>query len=132
LARFYEERHFGFAPNNPLIIMDGQMLAAARSWQRLEVWDFVGAGPDYATAWYGRAKVFEAVGQYALHINSEEWLHFNFFIRNPQKIAAVAAASSGNESLSRTKEAIVHMRSLGRPLLIVSDRRWDDAGTRRF
>jgi glucosamine--fructose-6-phosphate aminotransferase (isomerizing) len=109
--------------------MDGQMLAVARSWQRLEAWDFVGAGPDYATAWYGHAKVFEATGQYAMHINSEEWLHLNFFIRNPQKIATVVVASSGNEGLSRTKEAIVHMRSLGRPLLIVSDRRWDDAGT---
>jgi glucosamine--fructose-6-phosphate aminotransferase (isomerizing) len=112
--------------------MDGQMLTMARSWQRLEAWDFVGAGPDYATAWYGHAKVFEATGQYAMHINSEEWLHLNFFIRNPQKIATVVVASSGNEGLSRTKEAIVHMRSLGRPLLIVSDRRWDDTAGLEF
>jgi glucosamine--fructose-6-phosphate aminotransferase (isomerizing) len=109
--------------------MDGQMAALARSWQHLEAWDFVGAGPDYATAWYGHAKVLEATGQYAMHINSEEWLHLNFFARNPEKIATVVVASSGNEGLSRTKEAVVHMRSLGRPLLIVCDRPWDDAGT---
>jgi glucosamine--fructose-6-phosphate aminotransferase (isomerizing) len=106
--------------------MDRQMLALAQAWQSLEAWDFVGAGPDYATAWYGHAKVLEATGQYAMHINSEEWLHLNFFARRPQTIATVVVASSGNKGLSRTKEVIAHMRSLGRPLLIVSDQAWDD------
>jgi glucosamine--fructose-6-phosphate aminotransferase (isomerizing) len=102
--------------------MDREMRELAGSWQHLDAWDFVGAGPDYATAWYGHAKVFEATGQYAMHINSEEWLHLNFFARNPKKIATVVVASSCNEGLSRTIEVIGHMRTLERPLLIVTDR----------
>jgi glucosamine--fructose-6-phosphate aminotransferase (isomerizing) len=109
--------------------MDRRMLALAQAWRRLEAWDFVGAGPDYATAWYGHAKVFEATGQYAMHINSEEWLHLNFFARRPDAIGTVVVASSGNAGLSRTKEAIAYMRSLGRPLLIVSDQPWDGFDT---
>jgi glucosamine--fructose-6-phosphate aminotransferase (isomerizing) len=109
--------------------MDRQMLALARAWQSLEAWDFVGAGPDYATAWYGHAKVFEATGQYAMHINSEEWMHLNFFARRTRAIATVVAASSNNEGLSRTKEVIAYMRSLGRPLLIISDQPWHDFDT---
>jgi glucosamine--fructose-6-phosphate aminotransferase (isomerizing) len=101
--------------------MDRDMEELARSWRHLEAWDFVGAGPDYATAWYGHAKVFEATGQYAMHINSEEWLHLNFFARHPEKIATVVVVSSGNEGLSRTKEVIGYMRSLKRPTLIVTD-----------
>lgn len=60
--------------------IDMHMLDVANRWKHLEAWDFVGAGSDYATAWFGQAKVMEATGQYAMHINSEEWLHLNFFL----------------------------------------------------
>jgi glucosamine--fructose-6-phosphate aminotransferase (isomerizing) len=108
---------------------DSCMSELARSWHTLPAWDFTGAGSDYATAWYGHAKVLEATGLYAMHINSEEWLHLNFFARTPQDIATVVIASSSNEGLSRTRETIGYMRTLKRPLLIVSDKMWEDFDT---
>jgi glucosamine--fructose-6-phosphate aminotransferase (isomerizing) len=109
-----------------LLEIDKKMLTLARIWQHLEAWDFVGAGPDYATAWYGHAKVLEATGQYAMHANSEEWLHLNFFAGNPEKIATVVISSLFNEGSSRTAETVACMRSLGRPLLLISDEYRDD------
>lgn len=100
---------------------DAHMLELAKTWKKLDAWDFVGAGSDYATAWYGHAKVMEATGQYAMHINSEEWLHLNFFIRKSTQLGTVVVAGSDNPALSRTKEMIGYAKQLERPLLLVTD-----------
>jgi len=101
--------------------IDSQLNLLAKSWDKLEAWDFVGAGSDYASAWYGHAKIFEATGQYAMHINSEEWLHLNFFMRNTTKIATVVFADLKSPGISRTKEMIGYAQLLERPLLVVSN-----------
>lgn len=103
--------------------MDKEMLALAKEWKGMEAWDFVGAGPDYATAWFGHAKVMEATGQYSMHINSEEWLHLNFFMRKSRVIGTVVVASSSNAALSRTQEMILYAKKLKRPLLVITDKR---------
>ena len=104
-----------------LPMIDAHMLEMAKTWKKLDAWDFVGAGSDYATAWFGHAKVLEATGQYAMHINTEEWLHLNFFMRQSQRLATVIVASSKNKALSRTKEMIGYAKQLQRPLLLITD-----------
>ncbi|KMY50970.1 SIS domain-containing protein [Peribacillus loiseleuriae] len=104
-----------------LTSMDSKTLALALEWSEMEAFDFVGSGFDYATAWYGHAKIFEAVGKYAMHINTEEWLHLNFFMRNFSKIGTVMIANSTNPSLSRAIETINYSLELGRPTLVISD-----------
>jgi glucosamine 6-phosphate synthetase-like amidotransferase/phosphosugar isomerase protein len=106
--------------------IDKKMNELAEQWKDIEAWDFVGAGSDYATAWYGQAKVLEATGQYAMHINSEEWLHLNFFLRKTHSIGTVVVASTTNAALSRTKEMLGYARILQRPLLVVTDANWED------
>ena len=70
------------------------MLALAKEWKDLEAFDFVGAGQDYATAWFGHAKVYEAMGKYAMCVNTEEWLHLNFFMRRFDQIGTVVVCAS--------------------------------------
>lgn len=101
--------------------MDAAVCEIAGKWQHLPAFDFVGAGFDYAAAWYGHAKVFEAVGKYAMHINSEEWLHMNFFMKDTDNLATVIVANTTNPAYSRTKELIGYAGKLGRPLLVVTD-----------
>lgn len=108
--------------------MDGQIYKIAELWQNLEAYDFVGAGFDYATSWFGHAKVFEAIGKYAMHINSEEWLHMNFFMRNTDKIGTIVTANTTNPCHSRTKEMIGYAKKLGRPLMVITDGNKDDFG----
>lgn len=106
--------------------IDAKIGNLSESWDKLEAWDFVGAGSDYASAWYGQAKIFEATGQYAMHINSEEWLHLNFFMRNTTKIATVVFVDYRNPAFSRTKEMIGYAQQLKRPLLVVSNGKSSD------
>lgn len=101
--------------------MDTGMLSLAREWKEMPAYDFVGTGFDYATAWFGMAKVFESIGRYAMHINAEEWLHLNFFMREIKSLATVVVCNTTNPALSRCKEMIRYAAELGRPLLIVTD-----------
>ena len=87
----------------------------------MEAYDFIGTGFDYAAAWFGHAKVFEALGKYAMHINSEEWLHMNFFMRNVDKIGTVIVANTTNPAMSRNRELIRFAHELTRPLMVITD-----------
>ncbi len=93
----------------------------ALKWQGMEAYDFVGTGIDYAAAWFGCAKIYEALGKYAMHINSEEWLHMNFFMRNVDKIGTVILANADNPAMSRNKELIRFAHDLTRPLMVITD-----------
>lgn len=102
--------------------MDQQMLRLAEQWKTLEAFDFIGCGSDYATAWFGHAKVFEASGHYAMCMNTEEWLHMNFFMKNIEKIGTIMVCGSENQGLSRAQELAGYaVNDMKRPTLIVTD-----------
>lgn len=109
--------------------MAEQMYDLAEQWKDMEAYDFVGAGPDYAVGWFGHAKIFEALGKYAMHINSEEWLHMNFFMRNVDRIATIITARTGSPAMSRNRELIQFAHDLTRPLLVITDGGREEFGT---
>lgn len=108
--------------------MDAAIARILGEWNGIEAWDFIGAGPDYGSAWYGHAKIFEAAGQYAMHINTEEWMHLNFFMRRAANIGTVLVVGSHNAAISRAKELLGYAPKLGRPLLVVTDAGAADLG----
>lgn len=101
--------------------MDAAALETAREWAGMEAFDFIGAGPDYATTRFGQAKTFEAIGKYAMPADTEEWLHLNFFMRPIDKIGTVVFHSHGNPALSRTCELLTYTQELKRPVLVITD-----------
>lgn len=101
--------------------MDQGMKDLAVRWKDFTRFDFVGAGFDEAAAFFGAAKVFEAIGETATWINAEEWLHLNFFMKDPAHIATILFATKDSWAFSRVKETATYMVRLGRPLLIVTD-----------
>ena len=92
----------------------------------MDCYDFAGSGFEYACAFFGQAKVFEAIGRPAMYINTEEWLHLNFFVNHPEKIGTMIWAAEDNRADSRTLETIGYAKQLGRPLAIVTDREMPD------
>ena len=101
--------------------MDSEMKELANAWKDMEAFDFIGAGPDYAAAWFGQAKIYEACGKYAMCINTEEWLHMNFFMKNVDRIGTILVCEGGSPALSRALEVAHHAgEDMGRPLLVVS------------
>lgn len=108
--------------------MEKQVFEIAKKWKDMEAYDFVGCGFDYAAAWFGHAKIYEALGKYAMQINSEEWLHMNFFMRNVDKIATIIVANTTNPAMSRNKELIQFAHDLTRPLMVITDGGKEDFG----
>lgn len=101
--------------------MDTAALSLAKKWKDCTAYDFIGGGPDYASAWFGHAKVFEAMGKSAMHINTEEWLHLNFFQRAVETTGTVVVCRSDSPALSRTRELLGYAAQMGRPLALVTD-----------
>lgn len=109
--------------------MTEKIYRIAEQWKDMEAFDFIGCGFDYAAAWFGHAKIFEALGKYAMHINSEEWLHMNFFMRNVDKIGTVIVANTTNPAMSRNRELIRFAHELTRPLMVITDGGKEDFDT---
>ena len=101
--------------------INSRIFEVANGWKLMEAFDFIGSGPDYATAWYGHAKIFEAVGKYAMHINTEDWLHLNFFARKVDCIGRILVADFSNPAASRTKETLDLMNQLTAPNLVITN-----------
>lgn len=106
--------------------MDDTAFEVAQTWKDLPCFDFAGSGYEYANAFFSQAKIFEAIGRPAMCINTEEWLHLNFFVNNPDKIATMIYADSANAAHSRTLETIGFAKQLGRPVAIVTDEEMPD------
>lgn len=117
----FDMRAQGEALRKLLPQMESTCVKAAEEWKDFPYYDFVGAGFDYAAAWFGWAKMLEATGKVAMHINSEEWFHLNFFARDARNLGTVVVGNTTNPGLSRTKEMVHYANVLNRPLLVVTD-----------
>lgn len=117
----FDLRNQGEALQKLLPEMDKTIQKVALEWKEMPCYDFTGAGFDYATAWFGQAKILEAVGTFAMHINVEEWFHLNFFARKAKEMGTVVVANTTNPGLSRTVELIHYAGVLGRPLLVITE-----------
>lgn len=101
--------------------VDEKVYSIAEKWQEFNGFDFVAAGLDYGSAWYGHAKIIEATGKYAMHINTEEWLHLNFFLKDVDTTGTIVVIDDENPSLGRMKEVLHYMQVMKRPLMVVTD-----------
>lgn len=124
----YDIRNQGEMLEKLLPEMENICEKVAEEWKDFDCYDFVGSGFDYATAWFGYCKVLEATGKYAMHINSEEWFHLNFFARNAEKIGTVVVGNTTSPGLSRTKELVHYAKELGRPMVVITDGGKEDFG----
>ncbi|MEG0370320.1 MAG: sugar isomerase, partial [Hungatella sp.] len=101
--------------------IDQKVYEIAKRWKDFGGFDFVASGLDYASAWYGHAKMIEAAGKYAMHINTEEWLHLNFFLKDVNTTGTILVVDDENTAMSRTKEALHYMQIMKRPLMLITD-----------
>lgn len=81
--------------------------------------EFLGSGPSNASAQFGAAKVFEAVGKQATAVDVEEFVHMNYFNGNPESTATLLIAPAGAPSHFRANEAARLLNNLGRPWVVL-------------
>ena len=107
--------------NKSLPAMEDQCFDIAQRWKDLRCMDFIGDYAEYATAYFGSAKVIETWGGYTTYDDSEDWCHINYFLMNPETIGRVVTTNKTTPSFGRVKETINAIKSLGSPCMIVSD-----------
>lgn len=116
----------GAALEKMLPEMRARSIAIAEAWKDYPCYDFIGAGADYAAAWFGQAKILEAVGKFVMHINTEEWFHLNFFAGAAEQTGTFVIANTKNPAMSRNKELLQYANQLGRPLAVITDGKKED------
>ena len=95
--------------------------AIASEWKDLKAEDFIGDYGDYATAFFGSAKVIEAFGGYTTYDDSEDWCHINYFLAEPERIGRVVVTNKSTPSFGRVLETINAIKIINSPCMIISD-----------
>ena len=80
----------------------------------------LGGGPNYGTALFTAAKVLEASGDPVLAQDTEEWAHLQYFGR--AKATPTFLITAGERDLSRMIEIAEAARTIGRRVIVVSNR----------
>ena len=103
--------------------VEQQMTPLAEQWsaEKLEYMEFIGDDADYATAFFGSAKMVEAFGAQVCVDDSEGWAHVSVFRREPRRIPTFFVANSTCASISRLKESIQTSVAMQRPTVVVTD-----------
>jgi glucosamine 6-phosphate synthetase-like amidotransferase/phosphosugar isomerase protein len=96
------------------------MLPAQAAWlAERESVVFLGAGPHYASALFGAAKLFEGAQLHGVPQNTEEWAHAQYFISGPDTRTVLLAPRG--RSLERAFEIATEMRFIETPFLVITD-----------
>ena len=96
-------------------------LETARAFQEAASAEMIGCGADYGTAWYAHAKMYEAVGLPSVHLDSENWFHVNYFVKDVKRTLTMVFAAKGNETQSRTRELTERLNQMGREFVLVTN-----------
>lgn len=96
-------------------------LNAAEAFKDAASAEMIGSGADYGTAWYAHEKMYEAVGLPAVHLDSENWFHVNYFLKDVKHTLTMVFAEKGNEAESRTRELVERLNQMGRDFVLVTN-----------
>ena len=61
--------------------MDDDLFNIAVSWKPVPYFEFLSSGPEFASAWFGQAKMFEATNDFSRYENFEDWAHVDYILR---------------------------------------------------
>lgn len=84
-------------------------------------YEFIASGSQYASAFFGYAKALETTGKPASALNTEDWFHMNFFVRDVYHTATFLFVNRNEPSRSRALELIRTAEKMGRPLICITD-----------
>ena len=92
----------------------------ARSLWQLDTFFIIGGGPNYATAMFAAAKLFEQPNQNGVPQELEEWAHEQYFLTRPNVTPIFVIAPPGN-SHDRAIEQIHGARDMGATVIAICD-----------
>ncbi|MDR3475504.1 MAG: SIS domain-containing protein [Devosia sp.] len=100
-------------------LADEHARSAAAGFAQRPVSEVLGAGPGFAVADYGAAKLLEAAGRHSYARELEEWAHLNYFDARPDEIATTLIIAADSRAQSRAVELLGYLDKLGRSITVV-------------
>ena len=80
---------------------------------------FIGGGPNYGTAFFSMAKIFEAARVHAAGQELEEWAHEQYFVTGPDTYTFVIAPPGA--SVDRAREQLWAVNEMGSTSVAICD-----------
>lgn len=101
--------------------IDDQMYELCKTWKDYWKFEVVGDGGESFSAQFVEEKMIECAGNLCTHVDSEDWCHINYFLREPETIGTIFIGNSGSPDFDRLQYSIRSAVGIGRPTLVVSD-----------
>ena len=117
-AQRQQLRQVGDSIEATILAHDAAIRQLAETLREEDNWVFVGAGPGYATALFGAAKLVESCGANAWAQDLEEWAHIQFF--NRQQSTPTCLIIPPGPSVERAQELLPYVKDIGRHTLLVT------------
>jgi glutamine---fructose-6-phosphate transaminase (isomerizing) len=105
---------------------DARMREYAAGTTNADAHYILGGGPNYATALFTAAKLFELPQKHGVPVELEEWAHEQYFLTRPGTAVIILAAPGA--SVDRAREQMAGAKDMGARVAVVCDP--DDAETR--
>lgn len=103
--------------------IEEQVYQIALKWENagFDQMDFISEGQEFATAFFGSAKMVESFGAVTTNDDAEDWCHINYFNRHPARIATFVVANESSNSFSRDIETVNCIAAIKRPCMVITD-----------
>lgn len=101
--------------------IDEQMFALGQTWKKFARVEIIGDEAELFSAQFVEEKFIECAGIQSAHVDTEDWCHINFFLRNPETVGTIFQLNSAAPSFGRAIESVKTAAGVGRPVLVVTD-----------
>lgn len=92
---------------------------ARKVYQTASVYELVGSGTGFTSAWLGRQELVGQAGVFGVECSAEDWLHSTFFAARPETTPTVLISPPNSPARSRLEELEGYMAYLRRPLCVM-------------
>lgn len=83
--------------------LEEKLYNVAVRFRDIPYFEFLSSGPEFASAWFGQAKMYEATGDFSRYENFEDWTHVDYILRKMDS-GMFLFVDKRNPSLSRAIE----------------------------
>lgn len=95
--------HYANAWADRMDVLEDAFYELALKMRKAPYMEMLSSGPEFATAWFGQAKIYEATNDFARYENFEDWAHVDYILRK-MDAAMFLFVSKDNPAFSRAQE----------------------------
>lgn len=100
--------------------LEDEFYELALKMRRAPYLEMLSSGPEFATAWFAQAKIYEATNDFARYENFEDWAHVDYILRK-MDAAMFLYVAKDNPALSRAQEVAAVLSRQDYNYVVITD-----------